>query len=154
VKNSDRWALKPLLLPDIRMLDIQCCTQEKLSVYSEFDTEASYSVCYTGARLQDDRGKPLPLMHENGITIEPEWIRSYGKTIGKGGNPNERGISIGKRGWYLKIWVPIPMKLFVKRETRAFVLRVCVWIGGDDGDFVESKGEMTVSHLRKEREMI
>jgi hypothetical protein len=141
------------MLPDIRMLDIQCCTKAK-PIYSEFDPEAYHTVHYIGAKLQDDQGKRLPLVHENGITIEPEWVRSYGKTIGKGRNPNERGIGIGKRGWYLKIWVPIPMNLFRKRETRTFLLRACVWIGDDKGDFVETMEEMTVSHLRREREMI
>lgn len=150
VKDSARWALKPLTLPDIRMLDIQCCTKEKFSLYSEFDSEALHTVYYTGARLQDDRGKPLPLIYENGITIEPEWVRSYGKTIGK---QSGRGIGIGKRGWYLKLWVPIPMHLFKKRETRTFILHASVWVGDDEGGCVESNAEMTVSHLRREREM-
>ena len=154
MKNAAKWSHKPLALPDIRMLDIQCSTKSKPSIYSEYDTEASHTVHYLGAKLQDSRGKPLPLLHENGITIEPEWVRSYGKIIGKGGNPNERGIGIGERGWYLKIWVPIPMLLFRKRETRTFLLRAGVWIGDDEGDIVEATAEMTVSHLRREREMI
>jgi len=146
--------MKPLTLPDIRMIDIQCCTKLKPSIYSEFDTGASYATYYTGSELHDEQGEPLPLTHERGITIKPEWVRSYGKTTGTGGNSNERGISIGKRGWYMRIWVPIPMKLFVKRETRSFLLQTCVWIGDDEGDFVECKEEMTISHLRREREMI
>lgn len=133
------------------MLDIQCSTKAKPSIYSEYDTEAAHTVHYLGAKLQDSQGKSLPLLHENGITIEPEWVRSYGKTIG---NANERGTGIGKRGWYLKVWVPIPMHLFRKRETRTFVLRAYVWIGDNEGGFVESMEEMTVSHLRREREMI
>lgn len=154
VRNVGRWACTPLTLPDIRMIDIQCYTNAKLSIYSEFDPEAYHSVHYTGAKLEDEHGKPLPLLHQNGIAIEPEWVRSYGRTIGKGSKPNERGIGIGKRGWLLKIWVPIPMSLFKKRETRTFTLRAGVWIGGDEGGIVECDSEMTVSHLRKQRQMI
>jgi len=78
------------------------------------------------------------------------------------------------RGWYLKFWIPIPARLFMKRETRIFEIRASVWMmrveeqrvlnlmDGEDGEVEEeeedfpliAEAEMTVSHLRREREMI
>ncbi|KAF9528142.1 hypothetical protein CPB83DRAFT_894628 [Crepidotus variabilis] len=96
------------------------------------------------------------------------------------------------RGWYLKFWIPVPTRLFVKRETRLFNIQAQVWMMGDEEK--EEKGlkrgntvldrfeigmeevekwlgsaepeedeqdalpltaqtQMTVSHLRREREM-
>ena len=74
------------------------------------------------------------------------------------------------RGWYLKIWIPIPAKLFMKRETRIFEVRASVWMTRAaeehvlnmmdsekeaEEDFpLIAEAEMTVSHLRSEREMM
>lgn len=79
------------------------------------------------------------------------------------------------RGWFLKIWIPIPTRLFVKKETRIFKVVAKVWMMGDeDRDFtyldgeeeggmsadglvdkgtlpLVGVGEITVSHLRGER---
>jgi len=83
------------------------------------------------------------------------------------------------RGWFLKIWIPIPTRLFVKKETRVFKVVAKVWMMGDedldfmyldgqvdreggtredglDGDALPlvGVGEMTVSHLRGERMLV
>lgn len=65
------------------------------------------------------------------------------------------------RGWCMKFWVPVPAHLFLKKETRIFEIEAKVHIvpGGMDGvgmvDYgaITSRTEMTVSHLRSEREM-
>ena len=77
------------------------------------------------------------------------------------------------RGWYLKFWIPIPARLFMKRETRIFEIRASVWMRRVEGrvlnlmddDVVEdedddeedfpliAEADMTVTHLRREREM-
>jgi len=75
---------------------------------------------------------------------------------------------VNGRGWYLKIWIPVPSHLFMKRETRIFEIRASVWMMGDEErglSGMDSEGdeeyfplladaEMTVSHLRYEREMM
>ena len=80
------------------------------------------------------------------------------------------------RGWFLKVWIPIPTRLFVKKETRVFKVVAKVWMMGDeDRDFMYldgleggtigdrldmdtlplvGVGEMTVSHLRGERMLV
>lgn len=134
------------------MIDLQCYTKAKPSIYSEFDPNAQYSVYYTGTKL--DQGKsPSLLAHDNGIAIEPEWVRSFVKTSDKKMKPDQGGFSFGRTGWYLRVWVPVPLRLFVKRETRTFVLKACVWIRSGENNVVEASHEVTVSHLRKEREM-
>lgn len=67
---------------------------------------------------------------------------------------------ISGRGWRLRFWVPVPAHLFLKKETRIFAVSAKVYMvpdgagGGDiDYGFIASRTEMTVSHLRSEREM-
>ncbi|CAA7265036.1 unnamed protein product [Cyclocybe aegerita] len=80
------------------------------------------------------------------------------------------------QGWYLRIWIPIPTRLFAKRETRVFRIHARVWMMGDeervlaldryddeeagvlgrqqhDARPLDASTAMTVSHLRSEREM-
>ncbi|KAG2022447.1 hypothetical protein CC2G_000196 [Coprinopsis cinerea AmutBmut pab1-1] len=80
------------------------------------------------------------------------------------------------RGWVMRFWIPVPLHLFLKKETRVFEISAKVWLapnspkpkgplskfsppsvstelGDIDADFIEASTEMTVSHLRKEREM-
>ena len=77
-------------------------------------------------------------------------------------------------GWFLKIWIPIPTHVFVK-ETKVFKIVTKVWMmGNEDLDFTDGwverrgvqcgldkdtlplvgPGEMTVSHLRRERMLV
>lgn len=86
---------------------------------------------------------------------------------GNGDNAHETTTLAG-RGWYLKFWIPIPARLFVKRETRAFEIKASVWmmsdeervlsgmdLEGEEDDFpLVAEAGMTVSHLRREREMM
>jgi hypothetical protein len=64
-----------------------------------------------------------------------------------------------RRGWLKNGLIPVPMKLFVKRATRTFVVVVKVQIRSKDGEgeevmsWVEGKAEMSASHLRKSREI-
>ncbi|TFK21266.1 hypothetical protein FA15DRAFT_672701 [Coprinopsis marcescibilis] len=74
------------------------------------------------------------------------------------------------RGWVMRFWIPVPTYLFIKKETRVFEISAKVWLAPNlsdnvlyrataadvmdmGSDFVEGKTEMTVSHLRSEREM-
>lgn len=125
------------------MLDVQCYTTD-LNTTSP-DSAPELIINYTGARTRDDKGNIIPVVPAEGIAVEPEWIR-----VTRFGGARESN----KRGWYLNIYVPIPAKLFVKKETRTFALRASVWIGDENEIPVEGTGEITVSHLRKERDMI
>jgi hypothetical protein len=73
---------------------------------------------------------------------------------------------MGVWGWYLRFWAPIPVSLFAKTETRTFRIEARVrlrsWMDDyemlndgalSDFDILSAQGDMSVSHLRKEREM-
>ncbi|PPR03468.1 hypothetical protein CVT24_012680 [Panaeolus cyanescens] len=52
-------------------------------------------------------------------------------------NPDPRPImspSHALNGWYLKVWIPIPTRLFRKSETKKFRVSARVWISGDHQD--------------------
>ena len=124
-------------------------------------------------------------MGKDKISLEGKWTRTFGLP-GVGGCEIQRKrsgssthtdpSSVPARGWYLKFWIPIPTRLFLKRETRMFQIRAQIWMvdqeeekpdrfetgfeavdnewGRDGGvSSLETKTEMTVSHLRKERDM-
>lgn len=131
-----------LPLPKIKMLDIQCYTHDLNTTLSGSAPE--HIINYTGARTRDDKNNNIPVVPAEGIAVEPEWIR-----VTRFGGARESN----KRGWCLNIYVPIPAKLFVKKETRTFILRASVWVGDEKEIPVGAAEEITVSHLRKEREM-
>lgn len=125
-------------------------------------------------------------MGKDKISLEGKWTRTFGlpgvggcdiKAKLGGSSPHKETPSAPTRGWYLKFWVPIPTRLFLKRETRIFRIHAQIWmmdekeekpdrfeteleeaVGGSsrENDVVpslEANTEMTVSHLRKERDM-
>ena len=134
---------------------------------------------------------PFIVNHKD-ITIEGKWERTYTKPKMEGQTPilriadrngqyaydddNDDGDgddgTMNARGWYLKFWIPIPARLFMKRETRLFEIRASVWMTRveeegrlldlmdeeeeeEEEDFpLIAEAEMTVSHLRREREMM
>jgi len=64
----------------------------------------------------------------------------------------------------MKFWIPIPAHLFLRKETRIFEIDAEVFITPKNNvsgvvDFVQmaesvsARAEMTVSHLRTEREL-
>ncbi|RXW17498.1 hypothetical protein EST38_g8355 [Candolleomyces aberdarensis] len=94
-------------------------------------------------------------------------VAPVGSEDPENGDHQQRVPFIPGRGFKLKMWIPIPARLFLKKETRAFEIEGKVWIvpgagtrgyhegAGRSGEagFVEAKTEMTVTHLRKERNM-
>jgi hypothetical protein len=177
-KDPQAFSGMPLALPDVSLIDIRCedlplpLPRGKYEPHEEFYT--SYVGSKTGkandALIKDasPRTSASGISMDN-ISIEGQWVRTYTKpgVEGSGRSRVLRRSDIPKfRGWYLKFWVPIPTRLFEKRETRAFFLHARIWMMGDEQRVLsldENEGgqvyplladaEMTVSHLRKEREM-
>ncbi|KAF9461925.1 hypothetical protein BDZ94DRAFT_1322988 [Collybia nuda] len=141
--NPSPFRYTSLPLPRIEMIDIQCYTRGLDTALSGPPPE--HIVSYTGARTRDDKNNNIPVDPVDGIAVEPEWFR-----VTRFGGARENN----KRGWYLNIYVPIPAGLFMKKETRTFILRTAIWIGDEQEFPVEAAQEITVSHLRKEREML
>ncbi len=133
-------------------------------------------------------------MRPDKISLDGKWVRTH-TWPGVEGRHRRRRRESGQatahekssrsssanppRGWYLKFWIPIPTRLFTKRETRIFRICAKVWMMGSEESVVqldrfETEGldavlgedkkeedaspllaetQMTVSHLRREREM-
>lgn len=188
-KDPQRWSGKPLSLPDVSLIDIRCEDSPFPSTMSRYDPHNEYATFYTGSKTgtaNDDlisgyRPQSGKGISQSGITLDGKWVRTYTKPgVESNGRTrvhrrdglsalmgnNEYGGAATVRGWYLQFWIPIPTRLFEKRETRAFNINARVWMMGDeqrvlsldkngDGQVFPllADAEMTISHLRKEREM-
>ncbi|KAH9486093.1 hypothetical protein JR316_0000157 [Psilocybe cubensis] len=188
-KDPQRWSGKPLSLPDVSLIDIRCEDIPFASPMSRNDPQHEYATYYSGCKtgtanddlISSDRPQSGKGISQSGITLDGKWTRTYTKPgIERNGRTrvhrrdglnallgyNEYGGAASVRGWYLQFWIPIPTRLFEKRETRAFNIHARVWMMGDeqralsldkngDGQVFPllADAEMTVSHLRREREM-
>ena len=188
-KNPRLWTGTPISLPDVSLIDIRCDDLPVPSTMSVYDPNIEYAVrCTVPQNRSWNRGLPPPhsssAKQETGvpfnidpkeITLEGKWERTY--TSPKKVSRSQAQIfcisdGLGEedgRGWYLKFWIPVPARLFLKRETRIFEIRASVWMmngeervlnmvdseKGADEDFpLIAQTEMTVSHLRRERNMM
>jgi len=135
-------------LPDIQVIDVECSNTPVPSLLTDHDPDANYRIAYIGSMIHDDghgvgvgSGKAIPkgVLTKPGICIHPNWSRLH-----------------FDEGWFMNLWVPIPTRLFAKKETRSFTLRSRLWIGKEDEEPEAVVGErvMTVSHLLRERHMI
>ena len=194
MKDPHRWTGSPISLPDFNVIDIRCDDLPVPSSMSVYDPSIEYAVkcSVPWNRSLPQASPPLypsPRKHEaespfivdpKEITIEGKWERTYTKPKMEDQTPifqipDRDGDVDGTRtarGWYLKIWIPIPARLFMKRETRIFEIRASVWMTRGEEHFSNMmdlkeeeeeeeedshlivEAEMTVSHLRSEREMM
>ncbi|KDR85998.1 hypothetical protein GALMADRAFT_132613 [Galerina marginata CBS 339.88] len=185
-KDAQAYAGKPLATPDVSLIDIRCEDLPLPSPMAKYNPKDEYATFYMGAKTgtatDDLISNPSPksnVLGSESISLEGKWVRTYARPGVEGSEhsrvlrrgdmyqiPWEGTSATGARGWYLKFWVPIPTRLFEKRETRSFNIHARVWMMGDEQRALsldENKdgkvfplltdSEMTVSHLRKEREM-
>ncbi|KAH9941013.1 hypothetical protein B0H21DRAFT_557622 [Amylocystis lapponica] len=81
-----------------------------------------------------------------GICTEPRWRYVA---------PEQTAHGMGAV-WAIRFWVPVPMSLFVGRESRLFRLRARVGFGGWDIPWVLGHSEavdVSIDHLQRERVM-
>lgn len=193
-KDAYTWSGLPLALPDVTLIDIRCEDHLLPSRKSMYDPNDEYSTQYTGGKTgtaNDDLNTTVETkIGQHGIRIEGKWIRTYAKpgveglgrarvdrrgdisnlnTHAKRQNYDAATMAMDgayARGWYLKVWIPIPTRLFVKRETKMFNINARIFMMGDEGRVLSLDGnedgvayalhadaQMTVSHLRSRREM-
>ncbi|KIM38181.1 hypothetical protein M413DRAFT_447945 [Hebeloma cylindrosporum] len=193
-KDAYTWSGMPLALPDVTLIDVRCEDIPLPSRKSIYDPNDEYSTQYTGGKTgtaNDDLNTTVETrIGQRGISIEGKWIRTYAKpgVEGSGRSRVDRRGDVSNvnthaqrqnydaatmamggayaRGWYLKIWIPIPTRLFVKRETRMFDINARIFMMGDETRVLSLDGngdgtayplladaQMTVSHLRSRREM-
>ncbi|KAF8902253.1 hypothetical protein CPB84DRAFT_1846420 [Gymnopilus junonius] len=177
IKEPAAFSGMPIALPDVSLTDIRCEDLPLPVPRVKYEPREEYYTSYTGSKIgkmspepiKDAAPKRTGISMDN-ISLEGQWVRTYIKPgvdgIRHSRVPQDGDEAKDFRGWYQKFWVPIPTRLFEKRETRVFHIQARIWMMGDeqrvllldgneDGDVYPllADTEMTVSHLRKEREM-
>ena len=196
-KNPRLWTGTPISLPDVSLVDIRCDDRPVPSTMSVYDPSIEYAVqCTVTQNRSWNRGLPPPYSSSSEkqqtgvpfnidpkeITLEGKWEKTYTSPKKPSSHsqtqilriarnkPGEEDGTMNGRGWYLKFWIPVPARLFLKRETRIFEIKASVWMMSMKGDervlnLIDSEKEadedfpllagteMTVSHLRRERDM-
>jgi len=152
--------IDPTSTPDVSRISIECSTL----TFSQYSHTEFYSTSYIGSTSFDTSR----IMESSGIHVEPRWIFTVNKkgaiAVNKpGDSKNDRPAHTKSKseeefkdatwGWYLKIWIPVPMRLFERMETRVFNIDAKVSIG-DFAQPLSVTAEMSLSHLRKEKEMV
>ncbi|KAF4612187.1 hypothetical protein D9613_004566 [Agrocybe pediades] len=171
-KDPEEWTGVSIAVPEVSLVEVKCEDTPFPSCVSKYDPSQEFSVTYTGSKTgtSTDDGtsisqNPKPKSRSNstgtdGISIEGHWTRVYAKTDGSDEDDHTPR-------WNLQIWIPIRTRLLEKRETRAFNVNARIWLMGDerralsldgkvDGEVVPllADAKMTVSDLRREREMV
>ncbi|KAI9428972.1 hypothetical protein H4582DRAFT_1936640 [Lactarius indigo] len=129
--------------PAIHAVEIECAT---LAYEGRFSTETNalpvFSTCFRGAHFsKKELAESLVFDPSLGIIMQEDWSDAQ----------------VRKNQWYVKFWVPIPISLFRKKDTRMFRLRASVCVVDDrmwkkvtlhSGTVVAD-----ISHLRKHKDM-
>lgn len=130
--------------PAVHAVEIECATH---AYEGRFSTETNalpvFSTFFRGAHLskQELAESEKTFDPSLGIIMQEDW--SDGQ--------------VRKNQWYVKFWVPIPISLFRKKDTRMFRLRASVCVVDDrmwkkvtlhSGTVVAD-----ISHLRKHKDM-
>lgn len=129
--------------PPIHALEIECATH---AYEGRFSTETNalpvFSTRFAGATFSKKELAEAQVFDPSlGIITQEDWS----------------GAQVHKNQWYIKFWVPIPISLFRKKDTRMFRLKASVSAVDDrmwkkvtvfSGTVVAD-----ISHLRKHKDM-
>jgi hypothetical protein len=129
--------------PPIHAVEIECATH---AYEGRFSTETNalpvFSTCFRGATYSKELAEAQVFEQSHGIITQEGWSDAQ----------------VRKNQWYIKFWVPIPVSLFRKKETRMFRLKASVSAVDDrmwkkvtvfSGTVVAD-----ISHLRKHKDMV
>lgn len=133
------------MLPPIHSVEIECATH---AYEGRFSTESNalpvFSTRFQGATFSKKElaAQALKMFDPSrGIIMQTDWSDAR----------------VRKNQWYIKFWVPVPVSLFRKKETRMFRLRASVCAVDDRMWKKVSVYSGTVvadiSHLRRHRDM-
>jgi len=132
--------------PPIHAVEIECATH---AYEGRFSTESNalpvFSTRFRGVTFSKKELAQAQAQKvydaSRGIIMQPDWSDAQ----------------VRKNQWYIKFWVPIPLSLFRKKDTRMFRLRASVTAVDDrmwkkvtvySGTVVAD-----ISHLRKHKDM-
>jgi len=129
--------------PPIHSLEVECATH---AYEGRFSTETNaipvFSTCFQGAAFSKKELAQAQMFDPSlGIIMQADWSDAQ----------------VRKNQWYIKFWVPIPLSLFRKKDTRMFRLRASVTTVDDrmwKRVTVHSRTVVDdISHLRKHKDM-
>lgn len=130
--------------PPIHAVEIECATH---AYEGRFSTETNavpvFSTCYRGVGLSKKELVDSQKVFDPslGIVMQEDWSDAQ----------------VRRNQWYVKFWVPVPISLFRKKDSRMFRLRASVSVVDDrmwkkvtvrSGTVVAD-----ISHLRKHKDM-
>jgi hypothetical protein len=178
-RDHTKWQGMALHLPTVSHLNIECTTKATSSRFSA--EQDKWSVQFQGGEVPTTNGKAPPSRLPTSPTVGKgcrDNVAAHHGTpppappLNLSSPPDESLPApshpvVPGRGFVMRIWVPIPTHLFLKKETRVFEISAKVWmeppVKGGPGPgpaadtpstYLTSSTEMTVSHLRTEREML
>ncbi|KAI0299282.1 hypothetical protein BC826DRAFT_967135 [Russula brevipes] len=129
--------------PPIHAVEIECATH---AYEGRFSTETNalpvFSTNFRGTTFSKKELAEAQVFDPSlGIIMQEEWSDAQ----------------VRKNQWYIKFWVPIPISLFRKKETRMFRLKASVSAVDDRmwKKVTVSSGAVVadISHLRKHKDM-
>jgi hypothetical protein len=140
---TDNEAATSTKFPPIHSIEVECATH---TYEGRFSTETNalpvFSTRFEGACFSKEFMETQKVFDPSlGIVMQENWSDA----------------KVRKNQWYIKFWVPIPVSLFRKRETRMFRLKASVSAVDDrmwkrvtvySGTVVAD-----ISHLRKHIDM-
>jgi hypothetical protein len=131
--------------PPIHAVEIECATH---AYEGRFSTETNalpvFSTCFQGAHFSKKEllAEPQKVFDPSlGIIMQEDWSDAQ----------------VRKNQWYVKFWVPIPISLFRKKDTRMFRLRASVSVVDDrmwkKATVYSGTVVADISHLCKHKDM-
>ncbi|TFK68848.1 hypothetical protein BDN72DRAFT_841325 [Pluteus cervinus] len=134
-------------MPEIYALDLACNNDAVPSILAKRDPDHDFSVRYTGSRATSESesrrpsrkkkstrrpgSTPPTMVPKRGICIDFDWEKLYspsGSWEDSGSYSNDGRYM---KGWFTDIWIPIPTRLFAKKETRTFTISSEIWFHRD-----------------------
>lgn len=133
----------PFNLPEIEVIEIECQNSSAPSPLVHRDAESEYLVAYMGSttaggtssssrhRASKQSPKTLPegMIPRHGICINRQWSKLYSDShLAASGLAGYSSEDRYQKGWFVDAWVPLPIRLFAKKESRSFTLRSIMWM--------------------------
>ena len=135
--------------PPIHSVEVECATH---AYEGRFSTESNalpvFSTRFLGATFSKK---------ELAVQAQAQALKMFDPSRGIIMQEDWSDAQVRKNQWYIKFWVPVPVSLFRKKETRMFRLRASVCAVDDRMWKKVSVYSGTVvadiSHLRRHRDM-
>ena len=133
----------PLVVPDVSLVDL-ICTSVTMGGPNNLHSPLSFSTFFDGALIRYVNKEPRCHLTQ-GIHVEGVLSQSWSSTMNQDGH----------FGWYMRFWIPIPLVLFQRAETRSFKINVKIHVNGaeDKEGHLTASSDFTLTRLMKDLAM-